>query len=398
MDYVLMNKNTPVLLVDIDGSGHIDKVLEQYDTRFLPFGVKLDKPAYKLSIKDWWHSRAIPASRDGLYDILLKFGISVAQELLIKSYGLSLSDQYWIKPADKKIEWKDVNFFGNEFSVDVGKIAFSEDYAKPSVKINFYSPDNTSDGWLKKKWVIHNGERCLIKAGNGVFRQEPFNEVIASSIFRRLNMPFIQYDLCEVNEEYCCICKNFVTSDTELVTAWQVYNTEKQHNHMSLYQHMLDMADKLGIPDAQPNIDGMLVGDYIIANSDRHFGNFGFIRDVNTLAFVSPAPVYDTGTSLWHNEGTILPGQPPKSKPFRDNHEEQIKLVKDTSLFDLAALKGLDEEANEILKKNSYIDDKRRGHLCLALSYRINRLEKLLPKKAILPVEEKPKKSKGRSR
>lgn len=42
-----------------------------------------------------------------------------------------------------------------------------------------FSPDNSSDGNLKKKWKIINGKRCLIKSGNSLNNQEPFNEVIA---------------------------------------------------------------------------------------------------------------------------------------------------------------------------------------------------------------------------
>lgn len=40
--------------------------------------------------------------------------------------GLSLSDQYWICPADKEITWSEVNFFENDFSPDVGNILFGK--------------------------------------------------------------------------------------------------------------------------------------------------------------------------------------------------------------------------------------------------------------------------------
>jgi hypothetical protein len=115
-----MNKNTPVLLVDIDNGGHIDKIVEKYDTKFLPFGIRLENPSYKLNIRDWWNGRSIPASRKGLQDVLMKLNLASQKELLIKSFGLSLSDQYWIKPEGKNIEWKDINFFENDFSEDIG--------------------------------------------------------------------------------------------------------------------------------------------------------------------------------------------------------------------------------------------------------------------------------------
>ena len=41
---------------------------------------------------------------------------------IFNSNGLSLSDQYWMKPAESNLEWKDINFFENSFSDDVGNI------------------------------------------------------------------------------------------------------------------------------------------------------------------------------------------------------------------------------------------------------------------------------------
>jgi len=41
--------------------------------------------------------------------------------------------------------------------------------------------DNSSDGWLKKKWIIVSGERLLMKAGSGTNR---FGFVRAADTFR----------------------------------------------------------------------------------------------------------------------------------------------------------------------------------------------------------------------
>ena len=42
----------------------------------------------------------------------------------------------------------------------------------------------------------------------------------------------------------------------------------------------------------------MLVFDAVIINEDRHFGNFGVLRDNHTGEIISPAPVFDNGLSL----------------------------------------------------------------------------------------------------
>lgn len=51
---------------------------------------------------------------------------------------------------------------------------------KESENISFDSPDLTTDGCLKKRWKIINGKRCLIKGGSNPYRQQTFNEVIAT--------------------------------------------------------------------------------------------------------------------------------------------------------------------------------------------------------------------------
>lgn len=43
----------------------------------------------------------------------------------------------------------------------------------------------------------------------------------------------------------------------------------------------------------------MLVFDALIYNEDRHFGNFGVLRDNHSGKIIAPAPVFDNGLSLF---------------------------------------------------------------------------------------------------
>ena len=47
----------------------------------------------------------------------------------------------------------------------------------------------------------------------------------------------------------------------------------------------------------------MLVLDALICNTDRHFGNFGFLIDNKTNKIVAPAPLFDHGNSLFNFAG-----------------------------------------------------------------------------------------------
>jgi hypothetical protein len=120
----------------------------------------------------------------------------------------------------------------------------------------------------------------------------------------------------------------------------------------------------------------MLVVDYIIANEDRHFNNFGAVRNVDTLEWIGLAPVYDCGTSLWYDKplSMIRPLDKTPSKPFRKSHDDQIKLVNSFDWFEPSSLKGIGVALSDILAGSQFIDDTRRDSLCKALSQRVEML------------------------
>jgi hypothetical protein len=199
MEYTLMNKNVAVLQLNInDATGNIDQITSVHNTDYLPVGIKVRnaKPD-KGELDAWWKGRSIPGTRDGVKDVLSMFGVSDTKELLTKCFGLSLSDQYWVCPQNKDVQWKNLNFFQNDFSKDVGDAFFGREFMVKK-DINFMSPDNTSDGWLKKKWVIIDDDRYLVKAGSKPFFQEPCNEVLASGMLKRLDaFSYAEYSLQE---------------------------------------------------------------------------------------------------------------------------------------------------------------------------------------------------------
>lgn len=220
MNYKLMHKDVCVAEVMIDDATClIIKVGAVFHPEHMPVGIPMEKGRIdRAALNRWWEGRAIPASRQGLQEALLRLNVYTARNLLDKCMGLSLSDQYWICPADKEITWSEVNFFENDFSPDVGNILFGKKAS--AKKINLFSPDNTSDGWLKKKWNIMEGKRCLVKGGSGVNRQEPYNEVFASLLMERLSVPHVKYSLMMQEEEPYSVCEDFVGIRTELIRCW----------------------------------------------------------------------------------------------------------------------------------------------------------------------------------
>ena len=383
-NYTLMHLNIPVIDITLLGRyGEIVDVHIVHNKEHIPVGVdaKGDKIDV-VSLGKWFDGRKIPASRDQIYHLFEVFGESRTGWLAEKSLGLSLSDQYWIKPVEQDIDWHDINFFENNFSEDVGKLLFGENDSNAN-EINLMSPDNTSDGWLKKKWKIINGKRCLIKAGSGPFRQEAYNEVIASLIMERLDIHHIPYRLIIEDDEPYSVCENFVTEKTELVTAWYVMQALPFDHQNPKYPHLLACCEKLSIPNIACAIDKMLVLDYLIVNTDRHLNNFGFLRNAQTLEWIGLAPVFDSGSSLWFKEDIhrIRSDKTLKSKPFKGKHNEQIKLVRSFDWLDLSRLDGIEKDVLEVFKDSEFVSEQRRVEITRGLRARITSLQEIIDKR-----------------
>lgn len=380
LKYILMHREIPVCDIEIsDVSSSIEKIIKLHNPEHLPLatlGSSYDVDLKKLN--KWYKGRSIPASRSGLRDALDIIGVEHSDDLILKCYGLSLSDQYWLKPFGSDLDWDNINFFENDFSEDVGNALFGNQLQED---FSLVSPDNTSDGWLKKRWSIIDDKRCLIKAGSAPYYQEPLNEKIASVLQKQLNhMPFVNYDLIYDDGKPLSVCENFLTAETELVSAYSIYQSFEKDKNTSPYNHFCNCCDKLSVPDTKKFLDYMFVVDFIIANNDRHLRNFGVIRNSKTLKWIGFAPVFDCGTSLWYDKiaKNIKPIKYEDSKPFEKKHSQQIKLATDLSWIDFSKLECIYDETNKILSKSDYIDNVRRDNICYGINYRIEMLKNFI--------------------
>lgn len=164
---------------------------------------------------------------------------------------------------------------------------------------------------------------------------------------------------------------------TELVNAVSINHSIKNRSEFSSYGHFMKACEKLGIPGMKEFMDYMLVFDYLMANTDRHFGNFGAIRNVETLEWVGPAPIYDSGTSLWHDKLTraINPLGELETKPFYSNASRQMELVSDFSWIPFEELQHLKDDIREIFVLSDFIDEERIEVLSKAVNARVEELQ-----------------------
>ena len=388
MRCILMNKNTKVL--EAEYNKKIASFTNIYNIENIDYAPIIIKNALKENnnnitiLTEWFKGRGIPSWRDDLDLLLAKLNITTREELLDKAFGLSLSDQYWIKPYNSNVQYKDINFFEHDFnSADFTNITFSNsnDY---STKVNLVSPNNTTDGRLKKTWIIENKERYLLKGGYKNEVLEPFNEVLASMICDRLGIYHTKYEIDVISNKVVSKCKCFINSNTELITAHQILHNVC--NKEKAYEEYINILENHNIKNAREKIEDMFILDYIIMNEDRHLNNFGIIRDVNTLEWLDVAPIFDNGESLniidYTDEEVIINNQ---GRFFYriDNFDEMLKYIKNIKRYDLSKLDGVVEEFDDLLHSYSnitHMTDRRIQKICTLLYTRINKLNKIINK------------------
>ena len=381
--FTLMNKNKKIFDFSYNEEEHFIVNFERNypeTEKYAPFGLIKNNQIEKTEFNKWWKNRQIPASRKGLKNILHNSNIYDKDNfdlLDTKAYCLSLSDQYWVKNIDENISWENINFFDNDFSEDIGKILFNG--GKTALNLNLNTPDMTSNGNYEKRWKIINGERYLLKAGSKIYNQEPFNELIATKLYKRIlnKDEYVEYEVIFDNNKAISKCKNFITKDTELVPAWKINEYYNVLDDEDKYTHYIRCLNNLGIKDAETLTNKMIVCDYIIANKDRHFNNFGSIRDVNTLKFIKIAPIFDNGCSLWFDENDMYVGEFFLTKPFEDYEKTQLNLIKKLDWLDTSKLEDFPNEVKTILSSNKLLSKERIDKIVNQVKLRIEYIKEL---------------------
>lgn len=322
----LCNQRNKVMKVELDSVGQIVNILDVYDFEELPLGLKYrlrHLPHYSkwpLSVfADWLNHRRIPKEREGYKEVCTRF-----PEITRMRNQFSLTDQYWFQ-WNRSEKWDDLNFFTNRYSSAIGR-AFFEPWDVRPEDIPENSPDQTTDGGLRKVWVQDpiSLKSSLIKARGRAYMQEPVTEVMASIILEELDIvPFVQYTLVPYGMTFCSKCENFIERDTEFVSASQIYRVaERDKERDTQYQHLLRMCRRIGIHDADRQLDKMLMADMLIGNSDRHLANFGFIRNVETKEIVKFAPLFDLSGAFW---GLMSGGAAREQREFARSEDVRIK-------------------------------------------------------------------------
>ena len=144
-----------------------------------------------------------------------------------------------------------------------------------------------------------------------------------------------------------------------------------------MYQHYRNCCNALKVPDVARALDQMMVLDYLIVNEDRHFNNFGLLRNPDTLEWLGPAPIYDSGSCLGYDKLTpqIRSGRNITCKPFKKTHQDQLRLVNSFDWLDLSKLVVVDQDIREVFAgAEEFIDKERVEAIITSVNQRVQLL------------------------
>lgn len=311
-NYFLFHKSIPLIIFGFDVTDVISAYIQESSYEHLPlplkpllvlkdnYGVYISEGILELNeegcglLEMWLSSREIPTIRNNLNEKL------DTTELMFEEHACSFTDCYWIcKTSDTILEWDDAKLYASN-NVGSYQVAATD-------KQKFYKGANaTLGGQLEKFWYYetkHNTQTIKlckrVKKTMGILAAR---EAWAYHIYKALGVDAVPYELLfnSQNNVVGCKCDAFTSEKLELITASDLL--EEQHlmaSDTDAYEDIIRCAVAYGANEAEVKqfLSAQIMVDYLITNRDRHLGNFGFLRDSDTLQIIKPAQIFDSGSS-----------------------------------------------------------------------------------------------------
>jgi len=326
-DYLLKHQNVDVAQFSINRSYNRINYLKILDERFSPVNMEEDNLSQAISFNDWLSERCVPNSREGVARLLSKYKVEQIKQLMLYMKGLSLSDHFWIDRTPFNQKWENINMFDNRYDELMGQLLFDQKLKLVQSAENYQgqSPELTTGGSLRKHWTYKEVEHksYLLKAGSKKDYQEPFNEYFSHLLSEELGFTHTPYLLEKQGKEYVSVCPCIADNKTEMVSAADIirkYGVEKSYNAF------VQFGQQKGCINFKDEVNQMIILDYLIDNIDRHWYNFGMLRDAQDGSWKGLIPIFDNGYSLW-NKDYVDSRIISESQSFADSNEDCMKLL-----------------------------------------------------------------------
>ena len=335
--FTIMHKDRKVAAIREDGTCTI------YAPSFMPYNLYLET-ANDLDTRlnnlnnfyYWCSSRVLTLDRRFAKEILNSIGAKQAvtdrdrAAIAISYHGLSLTDVYWIKFNRENVSFADLSLFRHSLSgafADVSLNGRSLTVQNAELlKPNDAAGDIGTQGVAPKAWIRENGTFYLLKNGD---ERDVKAELLASKIAHCFRAESVAYEPSTFEDKPVSRSRIITSEDASLVSmeAVDVY----------CVNHELDRDAFVLKKDAYAYHMMNLI-DYLVGNTDRHWGNWGFLVNNDTNRLEKLYPLMDFNKSFLAYD-TIDGARCQTSARKLSQREAAIEAVRAVGLNQIAEIK-----------------------------------------------------------
>ncbi len=230
----------------------------------------------------WCATRILTLDRKYAKEILNSIGMLQAvtdkerAKIALSYRCASLTDVFWVKLKKEKIFFRDINLYENHLDNTFIDIALRG--RQYTVQNEYLARDLSTNGCFPKAWQRMNDRFRLLKDGDAEVVEK---ELLASQICRCFDISQVLYERDYFEGEKVSVSCNITSKEYSIVSieAFEIYAA----NHGRNTKKYILSLDK-------HNYYMMNIVDYLIGNTDRHWGNWGvLVRNSNN----KPVRLYD---------------------------------------------------------------------------------------------------------
>ena len=282
------------------------------------------------NVEKWLETRAIDCHRAN--SRLLKKALRLSEKddisTVLAVNGATITDNFWIKPIDSDLTYKEVRF-DNDYFANLALTGNYDSFNRAASSRTSKTPELTNIGSFEKCWKLKKGNWWMLKKAN---HDEMFSELFIYKLGSELGFKMAEY------ERGNGVIKTKDFTDNAIVNFEPAFSILGDDEDYIKSAEMLKMI----CPDAVPDYVRMLFLDTVCANPDRHTFNFGLLRDADTGEILGLAPNFDNNMAL------ISRGYP---KNIARKNDLLIKLFNELMKHDGNLKKYIPALSEDLIKK-----------------------------------------------
>ena len=217
----------------------------------------------------WCATRVLTLDRKYAKEILNSIGVSQAvtdkerAKIALSYRCTSLTDVFWVRLKGEKVSFNEVNLYENHLDNTFIDIALRGN--QYTVQNESLARDLSTNGCFPKAWQRVDSGFRLLKDGDSDAVER---ELLASQICRCFDVSQVLYERDYFDGEKVTV-SNCITSREYSIVSMEAFEIYSLNHNREVKKYILALDKR--------NYYMMNIIDYLIGNTDRHWGNWGVL-------------------------------------------------------------------------------------------------------------------------